>query len=346
MSDRKTRTRRLFQFALLLAGLGLLGWIFTSAGWPAVAANLASIGGWFLALVGLYLWAEVAFVAGWWLVTEPRLPLSFFPRLLGLYLAGNTANYLAPGSVAGEPLKVGLLAERLGTPGAAASTTLHKHAHLFAQTAFVSAGVAFSAWRFHLPAVVKIAGEAGALLLASFLFLMTFALRRGAFSPLIGRIAAWRPLSERVKKFQEGALHLDSRIRDFHREHPVRFWASVVCCGLGFCGGLLETYLVVRLLSPERGLAAAVALETLSMAANNLLLFIPGRIGGAEGVRVGVSMVLGLTKAQGAAYSLVRRAREILWVLLGLFLFLHRQARRIASPAAQPKTPVGSEARG
>jgi hypothetical protein len=57
------------------------------------------------------------------------------------------------------------------------------------------------------------------------------------------------------------------------------------------------------------------------MALNNMLLFIPGRVGSAEGIRVGVFLVLGFPAGPGAAYSLVRRGRELAWVLPGLLAF-------------------------
>ena len=84
-------------------------------------ANLASIGWWFVGLTALYLLAEIAFVLGWRAVMDPRPPLSSVPALLRIYLAGNTLNYLSPGSVAGEPVRASMLRERLGTSSAIAS---------------------------------------------------------------------------------------------------------------------------------------------------------------------------------------------------------------------------------
>ena len=58
------------------------------------------------------------------------------------------------------------------------------------------------------------------------------------------------------------------------------------------------------------------------MILNSILLFIPARIGSAEGVRMAVAAVVGLTPGQGAAYALVRRAREIVWLLPGFVILL------------------------
>jgi hypothetical protein len=58
-----------------------------------------------------------------------------------------------------------------------------------------------------------------------------------------------------------------------------------------------------------------VAIETLAMLVNTVLSFIPGRIGTAEGVRTALWVLVGFTAVQGIAYGLVRRARELVWLV-------------------------------
>jgi uncharacterized membrane protein YbhN (UPF0104 family) len=86
---------------------------------------------------------------------------------------------------------------------------------------------------------------------------------------------------------------------------------------------MLETYLILRLLSPSASWGTALAVEALAMALNNMLLFVPGRVGSAEGVRAAVFVLLGMPAALGVAYALVRRGRELVWVLPGLVVLAH-----------------------
>ena len=67
------------------------------------------------------------------------------------------------------------------------------------------------------------------------------------------------------------------------------------------------------------------------MLLNNMFLFVPGRAGTAEGVRAGVFVLLGMPASTGVAYGLVRRARELLWVLPGLAFLWRRPAARATS---------------
>jgi uncharacterized protein (TIRG00374 family) len=317
--------REIVRIAFLLAGFALFAFLFRSVGWPAIEANLARIGGWFALLVVLYAAAQAAFALGWWMIFEPpRRP--GFVRLFGVYLAGDSFNYLAPGGVAGEPLKARMLREDSGTGEAIGSLTIHKHADLAAQWIFVSLGVGAALWKFAMPLAARIVALAGAAALGALLALMTWGLRRGTYSPVLKLLARWKPLARRLDRFHAPARDLDGRIQDFYHLRRGRYAAAMGWCFLGWCGGLLETYLILRLLSPGAGWIAAFAVEALAMALNNMLLFIPARIGSAEGVRVGVFLLLGLGAGPGAAYSLARRGRELAWIVPGLLVFFKWQA--------------------
>ncbi len=69
---------------------------------------------------------------------DPRPPAARSRRSSRVYLAGDAANYFAPGGVAGEPLKARLLSGSLGAGPALATVTLHKHVDLLAQVVFVA----------------------------------------------------------------------------------------------------------------------------------------------------------------------------------------------------------------
>jgi hypothetical protein len=159
------------------------------------------------------------------------------------------------------------------------------------------------------------------------LLLLTWALGRGAFSPILRRLAGWKFLAARIGRFQSGAEAVDARIALFHTAHRGRFLAAASFCLLGYCGGLLETWIVLRLLAPSAGWPGPLAIESLSMVLSNVVFFVPAKLGGAEGIRTGVFVLVGLSASQGAAYSLLRRTRELLWVLPGWALLVRERLR-------------------
>jgi uncharacterized protein (TIRG00374 family) len=314
--------RRSLRIALFVAGLAVLGAILVAVGWSSVATNLGLIGGWFFGLVALYAAAQAAFAMGWWVLTgPPPRPLSF-GALFSAYLAGDSINYFT--SVAGEPIKAQLLRKQLGFSHGLATVTVHRHADVLAQWIFLAAGVGVALWRFDLPTVARAAVIASLLVLGVLVFAMTWGLRRGAFRPMIAWLGRFRILARRMGRLEDEAARLDARIGEFYRDKSVHFGWAVTWCFVGWCGGLVETYLVLRLLSPAHDWSTAIAIESLAMVLNNILLFIPGRVGSAEGVRIGVYALVGLTAAQGTAYALVRRGRELLWLVPGFVVLLRR----------------------
>lgn len=326
--------KQLGSAGLVVAGVGLIAWILWVVGWPAIQTNLTAIGGWFVGLVVLYLFAQLAFMTGWWVLIDPPVRSSHFRNLFAVYLAGDSINYLVPsGNLAGEPVKAHLSGEILGLGHAVASVTVHKHAELLAQWVLLVGGVGLCLTQFDLSAPVKLAAAAILAGLGGGLLLLTWALRKGTFAPVLHRLARWKLLASRLKPYQPLAEEFDTRIQTFYGTHRRSFAAAMGWCLVGWTGGFLETYVVLRLLSPTEGWVTAVAVEALALTLNSLLTFVPGRVGSAEGVRVGVFVLLGLPAAQGVAYGIVRRGRELVWVIPGLVVLLKRHAGRFVRAA-------------
>src|SRR5262245_26870843 len=179
--ERRAARARHARIVLFFAGIALAIVLVWRTGWPAIQANLASIGWWFFGLVALYLFAEIAFVLGWRAVMEPQPPLSSLPELLRIYLIGNTLNYLAPGAVAGEPVRVSMLRHRMETPAAIASVWIFKHAHLLSQAFFVATGLGVAVSYFDLSSGVRWAALASLGFLCGLLIPMTWGLQKGSF---------------------------------------------------------------------------------------------------------------------------------------------------------------------
>lgn len=301
---------------LVLAAVGLLAVsiLLWTTGWPGVWANVRKIGLWFFALIALNLASQAAFVLGLRRVLDSPRHIGF-ARLYGIYLMGDSANYLVPGG--GEAAKAHLLRRLGGGTTAVAAVALHKHAELVAQSAFAVLGVGAALACFPLPPRVAAAAVGGTILLLLALLLVTRALARGAFGPVLRRLARLPWLAGRLERLHGRAAEIDARIANFHADHPRRFLTAAGLCFLGHCGGLVEAAIIMSLLAPSARWPSWVAVETIPMVLNNLVLFIPGKLGGAEGIRTGVFVLVGLSATQGAAYAIIRRARELAWVVPG-----------------------------
>ena len=295
------------------------------AGWAQVRAYVRSIGLWFPALVALNLVTQSGFVLALRVILRSGHTDRPFFRLYRIYWMGDSGNYLVPGG--GEAVKAVLLSERGGGAEAAAVLTLHKHAELVAQCVFALAGVAAILTWFELSPAIAAAALGGTLLLLVLLLVLTRALARSPLSGILRHLAKFRFLAKRLEGLHAAARHADSRIAAFHSNHPARFAAASGLCLVGYLGGLVESWLVLRLLAPAAPWPSAVAVEILPMVLNNAVLFIPGKLGFAEGIRTGVFLLIGLSASQGAAFAILRRARELTWVLPGWLLLIFERSR-------------------
>lgn len=337
--------RQLGSLGLLVLGMGAVVWMVWTVGWEAIQENLSTIGWWFVILVGLFLVAQIFFFVGWWAVIDRKLLPPSPLRLFGIYLAGDAINYLiTSGNLAGEPVKALLLRRSIGFGQAMTSITIHKHAELVAQWLFLVLGAFVALVYFDAPwtilgfTTIVVVGLGGGLML------LTRFLRTRTYGPIVEWVAqgkVWGTgLTKRLDGHRSEATSLDVRLQTFYRQERRSFFAAVGWCFLGWFGGVLETYAILRLLTPTGGWLMALSIESLSMAINNLFFFIPGRVGSAEGVRAWVCLAFGIPVSQGVALGLVRRGRELVWLVPGLLVLVMAQAGRLGHPhLAAPLRP-------
>ncbi len=318
---RRSVRRRAVRVFLFAVGVGVLAAIVAVVGWRPVAEQLAAVGWWFPVLVLLYAFVELAFAYGWKVIIGRRRdgPVRFSDTFAA-YLASSSVNYFT--AVGGEPIRASLLAGKIGYPRALATVTVHRHAEMTSQFVYLLLGAGLTLAHFHLPAFLRWAALGSLVLFGAVILWMTFALRRGAFAGVLDRLS--RGPFKRLERFRPAAAKLDASIGEIYERRQEHFLESVAWCFPGWCGGVLETYIIMRLLSPKAGFYEAVAIETLAMLVNTALFFIPGRIGTAEGVRAALWVLVGFTAAQGIAYGLVRRARELVWLVPGVVVLLKR----------------------
>ncbi|MBZ0160077.1 MAG: flippase-like domain-containing protein [bacterium] len=323
MTSGLQRLKPALRSLLILTGLVGIVWLCGKIGWPAIRANIAVIGKWFFLLVVLYLFAQMAFMAGWWVLIGSRTRRIGYWRMFGVYLVGDSINYFVPpANLTGEPMKAHLLSGSVGFSRSVTSIMVHKHAEIVAQVVFLCFGLSIATVQFALPTGLRIAalGLAGAM--GVFVVAAFWILKRRAFGALLHGLVKIGIKSEHIDPQRHATALLDRWLARFYKTRmPVFYWATFWCL-LGWCGGLLETYLVLQWLSADPSLWTAVAVESLAMALNSIIFFVPGRVGSAETVRVAVFSVLGLPTAQGAVYSIIRRGREIAWAIPGLLILL------------------------
>jgi uncharacterized membrane protein YbhN (UPF0104 family) len=304
---------RRLRFLLFLGGLGGLVFLVVRIGPESLGAAFAQLRWWQFVLVCLpYGLIMVVDTLGWrYAFRSDRAP---FHRLLGARMAGDALNVAtALASVGGEAMKVWLIRRDVPYEDSVPALVIAKTTATVAQALFLLVGIGLALAALPLESrvvrvmfwllVVEVVAVGGFVLVQ-----VTGLVRRG------GRLLQWFGIDG-------GASHadrLDRALRDYYRRNWRRFAVSTSFHFLGWLLGAVETYLMLVALGVGVPLVTASVVEAFGSGVRFASFLVPANIGALEGANAAVFGALGLTGGAGLAFTLVRRGRQVVWVVIGL----------------------------
>ncbi len=96
----------------------------------------------------------------------------------------------------------------------------------------------------------------------------------------------------------------------------------------GWMLGAVEAFIILYFLQVPLSLATAVVVEAFGAGVRFATFLVPASIGALEGANAGAFAGLGVGAGAGLAFSFVRRARQAVWVALGLMILVAMRLRR------------------
>jgi phosphatidylglycerophosphate synthase len=271
-----------------------------------------------------------------WCFPQPR-SVSFL-RLARVRLAAEAFSYLTLRGIAGEPLKVVLLADDIDPRIATAAVALERIAYLIGTTVIVGVG-----------SILAIAMLP--LTHTWFRVFRAFAIAAGVVSTLTVMVLAGRgtyliAAVERVDRALGTALArgrvgrfagaVERQLLDLVRGNGARL-AVLTAATLGaYATMAAEAWIVLTAAGVPVTLTSALAIETFSRVASFASAFIPANLGALEASSVAAVAAVGAAGA-GAPLALARRIRGLFWAGVGLAIY-PRRPRQAAAPARRPST--------
>ena len=328
---------RFIERVALAAGIALLVWLAWSLGPAALWAQISEISWGFLVVLGLYGLGLVVNAVGIRMTLPPERRDVPLPFLAGTLLAGEAVNALMPtAAVGGEVVRIGVLSRRVPTEVAVSSAGQAAMSQFLAQALFVLCGAPLALATLPDRGLrVGLRALCGALVLAVALLSYLAWSRDG-----LGRL---RRLFERMAWFR-ARWTAESRWRLFAveilgalRGRPWDFLAAVGTSMLSWLLGVVEVFLIMAFLKTPVGWTTALVIETLSVAIEGVLFFVPAKLGTQEGGKYVIFLALGLPPVKGVALGLIRRLQGLAWAIVGLSILGALQADRW-QPRATPRT--------
>jgi len=199
-----------------------------------------------------------------------------------------------------------------------ASVITAKTTMTFAQVLFILLGLALAFW------ILEDSGHYWMAMLVSvgvlgfgvglFLLLQRHGIGVGCLTMLRACGIRFGFLEKREPQLQE----LDGTIRSFYSQHQQTFYAALAIFFLAWLTETLEVYAILYYLGVSIDVWAAISIAALTVLIKGGTFFIPGSLGAQEGGYTLLLMSFGYSEVTGITFALIRRLREILWILLGL----------------------------
>jgi glycosyltransferase 2 family protein len=302
---------------LLVAGL--LYFALRKTPWTQVTELLEQLNpGAISILLGLNLVFLFLVNLRWWLLLRSlgwKVPLL---ALVTYRLAGSGISYFTPGpQLGGEPLQVHLLHTRMGVSleDALSSVFFDRLVDGLANFTFLLIGcligVTSGMLAGYLPSWIWVLALGLFIFPAGHLLALRLDVRPATW--LVSRLNAVR-----LKGAQALVAQSEAQISRLIQEKPGVLVAVLFVSLLVWIGALLEFWLCLRYLGIQASLSDAIGSLTLARFA--FLVPVPGGLGALETSQRFAAQLLGWGAAAGIAISLVIRARDSFFALIGLGL--------------------------
>lgn len=317
--------RRVETLIIVLA-LAFYVWFLRRFG-VAHVFDYVRVAGWGLvATIALETVARFANTLGW------RVTIENYPRSLSLgelfvaRIAGEAIDYVTPSAQLGGQFVMALMVRRkLAMALGLATVIAASLAEAVGQIGFISGGLLstlpLTSGMRHLfwPIVVGFAIALG--LIAGFLFIQL----KQPFSHLWKMAAKLKIPQLANEEVKAAAGEADRILLDFYARHRARFALSCLCYLVAWSMGPVEILIYLKLLGQKFNWTVPVLVEALGLLIERATFLIPGKLVSQEGGKALILSMLGYPPGIGFAIGLLRRIKEMVWVLFGLSgLALHR----------------------
>jgi glycosyltransferase 2 family protein len=317
--------KRMYAAVALATGLALLLWLLAQADWQALRETFKT-----LSLIGFASLLSVYPVAIWLdaLTWQPYFRVvqngwRWVAQLWKAQVIADAVLYITPFGVVGSEATKALFLNRkhgISYSDAVASLISLQLLLAIAQVPFIIIGMAVMVHKQVLPPEWQSGLVIATSTIAVFMLLLMVAVHRRWLRQLLITIVGPTPDTESsrlVAGLEKIELQLSTIIAQ-----PAQFFATVAYAFANWICFAFEMWLLARVLGKPVSFADAWAIETLVSLARAATFFIPAHLGAQDGATSFAYKVFYADPTFGIAVALVRRARELVWVLIALPLGL------------------------
>jgi uncharacterized membrane protein YbhN (UPF0104 family) len=334
---------RRLQTLILLLAVCFYVWFLRRFGLSTVLSYV-ELAGWGLVLTTtLEAVARLANTLGW------RVTIMDYPRNLGfgeLFVArisGEAIDYVTPSAQLGGQFVMAIMVRRkLAMALGLATVVVASLAEALGQIGFIS-GALISALPFEARLHHLFWPVMGGLMIAIGLVAAFFVVQMKHPFSLLWKAAAKLNIGHLGDlEVKAAADEADALLVDFYRHHRGRLALSCLCYLFAWSMGPVEIAILLALLHQPVTIVTVLLVEALGLLIERATFLIPAKLVSQEGGKALILSLLGYPAGVGFAIGVLRRIKEMTWVLIGLAaLGAHRMFNeRVAAVAARPSHNV------
>ena len=259
---------------------------------------------------------------GWAVAFPDASARPAFTRLFRVRLAADAIGFFTIRGIAGEPLKVLLLYERIAPEVTTAAVALERLAFAVMGTTIAGIISLVALQRLTMPGGWELVFALVAMAAVGMLATLALVARRRseyyleALVNMLDRLTHRRLERHRVVRF---VLDVEHVLLDLLRGDRRRLTILVVLPIVCYLLMAAEVWIVFWAIGQPISITESLTVETFARLASIASAMVPGNIGTLEASNVAVVNALGL--AGGGSLALARRIRALLWAGLGLLLY-------------------------
>ncbi|MCZ7603170.1 MAG: lysylphosphatidylglycerol synthase transmembrane domain-containing protein [Melioribacteraceae bacterium] len=321
--NRKVKT------IFFVLGLIIFVLLISEFGLENILTNIQKTGWWLVPIIGVWLFVYLLNALAWRFVLKPQKEKISFAEIFTISLSGFAINYITPViNLGGEPYKVLVLKEKLGTNNAVSSVILYSMLHFFSSFIYWIAAIVLILLSLTLSDELQIIFSAGfiAALLGIWFFYSRH--KKGVFISLfkiIPKLPFTAKLVEKLKTKEDSLVDIDEQITNFYNKSRRDFYSSLMLEVAARFVASVEFIFILKAIGIEISFQEAIYINAFSSLFMNLFFFIPMNLGVREGSLFLIMGLLKFTSAIGIYIGLVNRIREFFWILIGLLLIQFRK---------------------
>jgi uncharacterized protein (TIRG00374 family) len=333
--------RRALDFLFVLVGVGFSAKLIIEYDLAAIWRDVCRVGwnaGWLLLLWALMVAADTAtwhYCLG---AAKGRVGLL---KLGMLTLAGQAVNNVTPSGNLGEVVKGKYLAQDIGTSASVSGVVIYNFMYGVVSALMLLASTICSIFIPQVPRYLVILLLLSTAIISGYVLLLAFILRAGFSEKLIRFLRRLRLPMKNSERWIQGAQRIDLQLREFGTRYPRDLFATLVLVVASRLISVLEAWVICFALQRPIGFDTALFITAVSQIISWVFAMVPSQIGVAEQGSDALFMAMAYQPGTGFTFELVRRARKLLQVALGLaiLLYLSLRDRRTLPAAAQAPVP-------